>query len=722
MRNIFFSATVSMLALASASLAFQGAARAQEASGSPAEAAGSGSNVFDLGQLNVVNGSSATGATNGWGTSGQAISESTVSSEEMFTYNRNRLDDALTLVPGVTVSTGSSRNEPTVMVRGFSLWQVPVYIDGVRVYLPYDNRLDLGRFVTPDLSEIQVQKGYVSVLNGPGGMGGAINLVTRKPEKPFEAEIRAGVDLGNTGAYSSFNGMAALGTKQEKYYLQATGSIIDTDGFFLPQGFQPINWAAENGGMRDFSNAQDWRVNLKAGFTPNETDEYSINYTAQKGEKGSPYNIRDRVTTPWGPVGTGSTQRNWTWPYWDYSSLYFLSKTQVAPATTVNTRFYYTEFKNLLSSYDNTAFDSQTSNSAFDSRYDDISFGGDLVIAHDITERDTLKAAFTYRRDEHGADNINYPDRLGALPDPHIEQIEDVMSAGLENTFRVTKDFDFVAGISYDYRDLVQAQDYNSTDGFFLRPLNNDDAVNWQFAGIYRLSETGQLNASVSSRTRFPTLFERYSSRFGRSIANPDLEAERATNYQVGWSDTFAKQLSFNISLFYSDVSNLIQSANTDQWNASLGQWITQNQNVGDSNNYGVEMKVEWIATDTLTLGGNYTYTQIDLASPSIKDIRPVGVPEHFAFLYAKWKALQSLTIIPSVEISSSRWTNMSTGSVAYIETDGFVLANLSAEYQFNPQTTFSAGVRNIFDEEYETQYDFTLAGRSFFVNGRVTF
>ncbi len=62
----------------------------------------------------------------------------------------------------------------------------------MRIYLPADNRLDFNRFLTPDLSEIQIQKGYVSVLNGPGGMGGAINLVSRKPTKEIELEGRAG--------------------------------------------------------------------------------------------------------------------------------------------------------------------------------------------------------------------------------------------------------------------------------------------------------------------------------------------------------------------------------------------------------------------------------------------------------------------------------------------------------------------------------------------------
>ena len=52
-------------------------------------------------------------------------------------------------------------------------------LDGVRIYLPADNRLDFARFLTADIAAVQVQKGYASVLDGPGAMGGAINLVTR---------------------------------------------------------------------------------------------------------------------------------------------------------------------------------------------------------------------------------------------------------------------------------------------------------------------------------------------------------------------------------------------------------------------------------------------------------------------------------------------------------------------------------------------------------------
>ena len=65
------------------------------------------------------------------------------------------------------------------------------------------------------------------------------------------------------------------------------------------------------------------------------------------------------------------------------------------------------------------------------------------------------------------------------------------------------------------------------------------EAWNWQGAAILDYSRTGTAHASVSSRTRFPTLFERYSTRFGSRAVDPNLDPERSTNYELGASDMF---------------------------------------------------------------------------------------------------------------------------------------------------------------------------------------
>ena len=152
--------------------------------------------VFELGKLNDV-------VTVIGEASDADLTDDTVTIEDVWTFNRNTLDEAIKLVPGVTSTLDGTarRNERGIYVRGFGRWQVPLSIDGIRIYLPADNRLDFNRFLTQDLAEIEVQKGYVSVLDGPGGMGGAINLITRKPTDSFETEFRAGAGEGVEDAY-----------------------------------------------------------------------------------------------------------------------------------------------------------------------------------------------------------------------------------------------------------------------------------------------------------------------------------------------------------------------------------------------------------------------------------------------------------------------------------------------------------------------------------------
>lgn len=139
-------------------------------------------------------------------------------------------------------------------------------------YLPADNRLDFNRFLTQDLAEIEVQKGYGSVLDGPGGMGGAVSLITRKPTEPFETELRAGAGNGVTDAY------LRVGSLQDRFYVQGSASYLDRDHWDLSDDFVPA--PMEDGGERNASDNRDSRANLKVGFMPNDTDEYSTGATS----------------------------------------------------------------------------------------------------------------------------------------------------------------------------------------------------------------------------------------------------------------------------------------------------------------------------------------------------------------------------------------------------------------------------------------------------------
>ena len=676
--------------------------------------------IYTLGTITVF------GARNNAQTSGLSISESAVTSEEIRVYNRNTLGDALKITPGVIVhNSGGRRNESRYYIRGFDMNQAPLMVDGVQIYLPYDNGLDINRFLTPDLSQIQVQKGYVSVLNGPGGMGGAVNLVTRKPEKNLEVEFRPTVEFGNRGGVANYTTYGYVGTKQDSYYLQASGVYRDSDGFFLSRHFNPViigNSIIEDGGRRDFSSARDWRGNFKIGFTPNATDEYSINYTKQEGRKDSPYSILapvDGLTTK-PPKGLGY-QVNWNWPKWDVETVSLASHTEFGNDTYVNTRFFYAQFDNTIASYDDYHFNSQFKGKAFRSSYHDKSYGMSTEVGTKILERNDIKGAFHFRRDEHEEHNINQPSKPTSMNDPVTGQDENIFSVAVENTFHATDQIDFIGGVSYDYRNLKNAEYLiKGTRDIGHFELSHDDAVNWQLAAIYRPTVTAEWHASISNRTRFPTIKERFSSRFGTAVPNPWVKAERATNYELGWSDFITPSLEVSSAVFYNDIDDMIDSVYLGIINDE-GRELAQSRNVGTAKYYGIELKAEWYITETVMFGGNYSYLKGKIKSPNESETLVTGKPHHQAFLYGKWQPIEKLSIMPSLEIASWRYSRSAIQNI-YRKADGYIIGNISAEYNFNDHTSLLGGVRNISDENYEIEAGFPEAGRTFFLSGRFTF
>lgn len=656
---------------------------------------------------------------------GQGGTSSTVTGEDALRQNRVTLDDALRNVAGVHVgNTGGSRNERLVHVRGFDRFQVPVSVDGIRVYLPADNRLDYGRFLTPDLSEIQVQKGHVSVLNGPGGMGGAINLVTRQPTEPFEGEARLGVEAGNRGDITARSGYLSLGTRQENFYLQGSYLRRDNDGFYLSRDYAPR--PQQGAGQREYADTDDSRLNLKAGWTPNATDEYVLSYTRQTGTKRAPYNVDLPMTARPGTEGPGGTQRDWTWPEWDHDSLAFYSHTELEGGY-VRTRAYYNRFDNLLSAWDDSTQSEQTLRRAFNSRYKDRAWGLSVETGTELGDH-TVKTALHYRRDRHDSIQHNQPD-TGRDLDPMERSEEETFSVALEDTWMLRDDLRIIGGISYDKARMLRADDHDTSDwpeppvlGSY--PTGSTDAVNWQLAAIYD-HDSGEYHASLSSRTRFPTRFDRYSTRFGYGEPNPDLKSERATNIELGYSGDLGPA-TIQTALFYSKVKDAIQSIPTGEF-AEDDRPITQNQNVGDGTYKGFEVAANWQITHNLGLAANYTWLHRSISDPIRPDYRPTDTPRHSAFLRLDWQAMDNLTVSPSVEVYSSRLTEsaIQTGGdndIDYTRMGGFGLANLDFDWQATEQASVIFGVRNIFDRNYELAEGFPEPGRTFFLTTRVTF
>lgn len=392
---------------------------------------------------------------------------------EIAAHGQVALSGALALAPGVSFARVGQRNETTVYVRGFDNRQVPVFVDGVPVYTPYDGYADLERFTTFDMAELQVSKGFTSVIFGANTLGGAINVVSRRPAARLE-----GTAGGFVGAGESANAYINLGARGPAWYAQGGASYLRADHVRLSDDYVPVK--TENGGARENSYRRDGKFNVKLGFTPNATNENAISYVGQRGEKGNP---------PYAGTDSAVRVRYWRWPYWDRDSVYAVSNTGLGRAGYLRARAFYDEYRNLLNSYDDASYTTQVRPSSFSSPYEDHTGGGSAEWGMPIGRRHSLRAVFHVKQDNHREHNIGEPIR---------EQQGWITSVGAEDSVVLSSRLSLVAGIGYDYQTTTKAQGIEQGVVVDL-PKGSTSGVNPQ-VGAFWAVPSGMLRLSATYR------------------------------------------------------------------------------------------------------------------------------------------------------------------------------------------------------------------------------
>lgn len=632
------------------------------------------SNVFILGEVIVTNHQNRD-------------TLSRVTTKEMQSQNKVDVSRALNMLPGISLTASGPRNESMVSVRGFDLRQVPVYMDGIPVYVPYDGYVDLARFTTFDLAAIDVSKGFSSILYGPNSLGGAINLVSRKPSKKLEYDGSLGMINEN-----GYKGNINLGSRVGKFYFQGGFSYLNRDSFRMSSNFVPT--ANENGGQRDNSYRTDQKISFKVGWTPTEKSEYAIGYINQQGEKGNP------VYTGNDPLNTLLLKpRYWQWPDWDKESFYFISNSSFDDKNSFKTRLYFDRFKNTLDSYDDATYSTQTKPYAFESIYNDYTYGGNLEYNTRFIPKNELKVAFQFKEDVHRENNLGEPVR-------HF--IDNTVLIGIEDIYKVNSKLTIIPGVSYNIRKNTEAEDYNSTTKVISDYPSADasDAFNAQIGFFYHLNQDQKLGATVSQKTRFATIKDRYSYRMGTAIPNPDLKPEKATNYELNYTANLFSKVTFQTAFFYSSLTDAILSVSNVQPGKS------QMQNFGKAEYLGVEAQINYSVLDNLSLNFNYTYLERNnITNPNIHF---TDVPNTKVMGTVEYQPIKILRFIANSEFNSSRFSTSYGARVP-----DYTILNFYGSGKIAKNFSIDAGINNIFDKNYCLVEGYPEEGRNFFVTLR---
>lgn len=635
--------------------------------------------TFTLGQINVLDAALE-----------ESPFEQTISSKAIEQHDCETISDALDNMSGINQDLQGGRGESTLSVRGFDARRIGVFIDGIPVYVPYDGNFDYDRFLTGDIAQIDVAKGFSSVVYGANTMGGVVNIISKKPTKALEGSIKTGVILDNDGSMSRHVESINIGTKQDHIYAQLSGVYSSRDHFRLSDDYRAT--ASQPEGDRVRSKAEDYKVNFKAGYIADDWSEIAVGYAKQNGEKQQPPVTDSAFSKP----------KYWDWPYWDKETVYVTGQKNIGLGY-LKAVAYHDTFKNSLYSYDDASYSTMNSKSSFKSKNDDRGAGARLEYGIEL-DKHFLTAVANYKKDFHKGYDIDKTTGIATLTEHFVDN---TISLGVEDVYTLSPNWQLLGGMSYDRKESDKA--YDKISESVPLSLGEQVAFNPQAALIYAIDDTGKMRASISRKTYLPSMKDRYSRKLGTALPNPDLNAETAIHYELSYQKN-AGAFSGRINGFFDRIDDAIESVvvTTDE---------TQNQNVGSFDHRGIEAELSYKA-DGLEIGGNYTY--ISVKNRTDEDIKRIDIPKHQIFAFAQKELGNGFSLYGNMKFRKGAYEQKLDKT--YVINPTFTTFDIKAIYEPVTAVTVELGVKNITDKLYQYDIGFPMAGREIFLNVGYTF
>ncbi|MDX9728997.1 MAG: TonB-dependent receptor [Bacteroidales bacterium] len=574
------------------------------------------------------------------------------------------VDEMLSTVPGLNISRsfGIFSHKSSVTMRGLSgneQARVLVMIDGVPV-----NKSDGGsvnwNLLDPAIVErIEVVKGPASSMYGSNAMGGAINIITRRPSGALSGRVTAGY-----GTYNTFSGRASLGQKlnpgeDKGFYYMLNGFYRQSDGYITQSEFdQAANPYVVASDMQEYS------ASLKTGYNFRKGEFLEADLIAYNDRRGTGELV-------WQPHGNTTDHDTW-----QFRTRYSLERDRLSADVSF---FWLKEDYRKVNEY---LKDDYTWYNVLSERVD---AGFLSSVSWKAGNRHSLSAGIDLKAGSVDAADVYYTST------DIVYNRGKMLSSGvyLQDAFSIVPErLALTAGIRYDlsmFRDGAFFIDTPSAETVFMRNIEERDMDNVTWGA---LSPKLALNYTPSPATRIyfsagrgfrPSVLDDLCRsgriRGGFKLASPDASPEYLANIEAGADFALAKKLRASLSAWYSQGRDFLYYVNTgDSIDMGYGlRPILVRTNIPLVEISGAEAELSWPVTPALMLSASYGYSY-----SVISDYRPLVEADPIDLTG------NHLTDVPSSTMSlSARWNNR------------FVNAGLVARYQ----GAMWANDQNIFDE-----------------------
>lgn len=586
--------------------------------------------------------------------------------------------DALKDVPGVVITGGGASQD--ISIRGMGSQYTLMLVDGKRQSSrssrPNSDGSGIEQGWIPPLAAIdrvEVIRGPMSSRYGSDAMGGVINVITKKVADKWGGNIRTDYtiqhnsDEGN-GSNSEFYLQGpiiaeTLGLQiYGKYAHRSEDKIVDA---YKQQDIQNI------GGKLTFAPVQGQTFELEGGISKQKRFGHVYKSIAEFAKNGKTRN-------------TDSSQKYSR----DNISLRYLG-----------------EFDNGITS--------------------------DIILSHE--KNDNKSRQMVVKNTEVSANVIIPIDTHTITLGTQLrqEKINDKTSNTLSDLTNISrKNYAFFIEDEWWLLDnfaLTGAVRYEHDEKY-------GGEVTPRLYAVWNIDDAWTLKGGISTGYRAPNLRQTvaewgqitgggnsYSVIFG----NPDLNAEKSINYEIGLDFTPHDKLNINTTVFYTRFKNKIQEIILCDGNCSGYDIISTNMNVDKADLMGVELSAQLLPIENVKLSANYTYTKTEQKSGKYKGKPLNRMPKHVFNLHADWQASEQVNIWAQMNYrgneveSSDRRVSKPLG----YKFPSYTVFDVGTSYKFNDQATVFAGIYNIANKKVrKSSYDKHLDGRRYWVGISVDF
>lgn len=630
------------------------------------------------------------------------------------------LTDIGKFVPNMTVTgfSGGQTSSVNVFIRGIGLQDhlittdpgVGVYVDGV-----YLGRQVGQNWSLANIERVEVLRGPQGTLYGRNSIGGAINIITRKPGQ--ESGGRATVTVGTRGRLNGdFYWNAPL---SDTFAASFTGSYTSRDGVGK---FLNLDTSTEVGEM------EEWAGRVAAKWDISENFSLLFAYDKNDGEGGlRPYTtLIDEV--PSGLLyGTGARNSDVSAnPYDNNGAFYFDDNGNVVSQAGISNaadgwsitadwdindelaaKFLYSD----RSSEYSTGLDDDSVEAVL-FQYPETGFAdqksAELQLFGDYGNWDFVAGLYYF--EEEGGNNQN-PNFYDAGAGSHLNFQEAESKAIYANVgFQATERLRLSGGARY-----TEDEKEAFTDLIFglIQESGQRDwsEVSWEVAAAFDMNDRINLYGTIQNgyqSGQFPArpfcLFANLDFTQPGNVSRPNCyEANdnvTAINYEVGLKGTPFDTLQVSMAFFYTDYSNLPY-----QVSSSTGLGFNTVNIIVDQTSTGFEWQSNWAPNDRFNLYTTLGYIDVDVDDPNPSVVAPLTPDLTFSISPEYTMPMNNgadLVFRLDYSYRDDMWGEPSNDPGRFTQIDSRTLINVDIAYHSpDGRWTLAAYGRNITDEKY---------------------